>query len=144
MSFSLQLPQVRIPRTSCFRIGDSLRSRSVKDVVLSGMLDVPAPPAMLLADWQRETSLRLGLVPGDVEELPLVRARARWPDYRQCVQVVSYWMCTLGLPGLLESCEVALMACRSARYHHDEELYGGAAFCNLFQSEDKGLDLHFP
>jgi hypothetical protein len=36
------------------------------------------------------------------------------------------------------------MACRGARYHHDAEQYGGAAFCNLFLSEDKGLDVHFP
>jgi hypothetical protein len=35
------------------------------------------------------------------------------------------------------------MACRGARYHHDGAQYGGAAFCNLFLSEDKGLDLHF-
>jgi hypothetical protein len=116
----------------------------VSDVVLFGTLDVPAPPARLVADWQRETSLHLGLEPGDVDELPLVRARARWPDYRHCVQAVSTWMCTLGLPERLASCDVALMACRSAKYHHDAEHYGGAAFCNLFLSEDKGLDLHFP
>ncbi len=36
------------------------------------------------------------------------------------------------------------MACRGARYHHDGAQYGGAAFCNLFLSEDRGLDLHFP
>ena len=36
------------------------------------------------------------------------------------------------------------MACRGARYHHDAEQYGNFAFCNLFLSEDKGLDLHFP
>jgi hypothetical protein len=35
------------------------------------------------------------------------------------------------------------MACRGAKYHHDGAQYGGAAFCNLFLSEDKGLDLHF-
>ena len=31
-----------------------------------------------------------------------------------------------------------------ARYHHDGAQYGSAAFCNLFLSEDQGLDLHFP
>ena len=36
------------------------------------------------------------------------------------------------------------MACRGARYHHDGAQYGGAGFCNLFLSDDKGLDLHFP
>ena len=36
------------------------------------------------------------------------------------------------------------MACRGARYHHDGAQYGDAAFCNLFMSEDRGLDLHFP
>ena len=144
MSLSPQLPRVRNPLTSYFRSGDTLRSRSVSDVVFSGTLDVPAPPVRLLADWQRETSLRLGLEPGDVEELPLARARARWPDYRHCVQAVSTWMCTLGLPDLLASSDVALMACRGAKYHHDGARYGGAAFCNLFLSEDKGLDLHFP
>jgi hypothetical protein len=144
MSLSSQLPRVQNLRATYFCSSDTLRSRSVSDVALSGTLDVPAPPARLLADWQRETTLRLSLEPGDVEELPLVRARAHWPDYRHCVQAVSTWMCTLGLPELLASCDVALMACRGAKYHHDGARYGGAAFCNLFLSEDKGLDLHFP
>lgn len=110
--------------------------------MLSGAVDVPAPPARLVADWEREISLRLGLEPGDVEALPLARARARWPDYRRCVKALSEWM--PGPPEMLDSCDVALMACRGAKYHHDGEHYGGAAFCNLFLSEDRGLDLHFP
>lgn len=97
-----------------------------------------------MADWQREISLRLGLEPGDVEPLPLARARMRWPDYRYCVQAMADWTRTLGLQEVLASCDVALMACRGAKYHHDGAHYGGAAFCNLFLSEDKGLDLHFP
>jgi len=129
---------------SYFRSGDAIRSRSVSDVVLSGVVDVPVPPARLLADWERETSMRLGLEPGDVEPLPLARARARWPDYRRCVHAVSDWTRTLGLREVLASSDVALMACRGAKYHHDGAHYGGAAFCNLFLSEDKGLDLHFP
>jgi hypothetical protein len=124
--------------------GVAIRSRSVSDVVLSGKVDVPAPPARLLADWERETSSRLGLEPGDVEALPLARARARWPDYSHCVRAVSDWTRTLGLHEVLVSCDVALMACRGAKYHHDGAHYGGAAFCNLFLSEDRGLDLHFP
>ena len=121
-----------------------MRSRSVSDVVLSGVVDVPAPAARLMADWQRETSLRLGLEPGDVEELPLARARARWPQYRQCVQAMADWTHTLGLPDVLAASDVALMACRGTRYHHDGAQYGAAAFCNLFLSDDRGLDLHFP
>lgn len=121
-----------------------MRSRSVSDVVLSGTLNVPAPPARLVADWEREISLHLELEPGDVEALPLVRARARWPDYKHCVQAVVDWAHTLGLGEALASSEVALMACRGARYHHDGAQYGGAAFCNLFLGEDKDLDLHFP
>lgn len=123
--------------------GDALRSRSVSNVVLSGRVDVPAPPARLVADWDRETSLRMGLAPGDVEALPLARARMRWPDYKLCVQAASDWTRTLGLHEVLASCDVALMACRGARYHHDGAQYGGSAFCNLFLSEDKVLDLHF-
>lgn len=130
--------------TSYFWSGDAIRSRSVSDVLLSDTLDVPAPPARLVADWGREISLRLGLRPGDVEPLPLARARARWPDYRHCVQSLSDWTHKLGLPDVLASSDVALMACRGARYHHDGAQYGGAAFCNLFLSDDKGLDLHFP
>jgi hypothetical protein len=68
----------------------------------------------------------------------------RWPDYSHCVQAVSDWTCTLGLLDALTDSSVALMACRGAKYHHDGEHYGRAAFCNLFLSEDKGLDLHFP
>ena len=130
--------------TSYYWSGDAIRSRSVSDVVLSGTVDVPAPPARLMADWKRETSLRLGLEPGDVEALPLARARARWPDYSHCVQAVSDWTRTLGLHEVLAASDVALMACRGAKYHHDGAHYGGAAFCNLFLSEDRGLDLHFP
>ncbi|MFS2208122.1 hypothetical protein [Variovorax sp. Varisp36] len=129
---------------SHFCSGDAIRSRNVSDIVLAKTLDVPAPPARLLGDWEREISSQLLLEPGDVEALPLARARARWPDYRLCVQAVSDWTRTLGLPEVLASSDVALMACRGARYHHDGAQYGGAAFCNLFVSEEKGLDLHFP
>ena len=86
-------------------------------------------PARLTADWNRETSLRLGLEPGEVEALPLARARVRWPGYRHCVQAVSDWMRTLGLNDVLGCSEVAPKACRGARCHHHGALYGGAAFC---------------
>jgi hypothetical protein len=130
---------------SYFWSGDALRSRRVSDIVLTGTLDVPAPSVRLLADWDRETSLRMDLEPGDVEAMPLARARARWPEYKQCVQAVSDWTCTLGgSEEVLAASDVALMACRGAKYHHDGAQYGGAAFCNLFLSEDRGLDLHFP
>lgn len=135
---------VRNRLTSHYWSGDALRSRSVSDVVLTGRIDIPAPPARLLADWQSETSLRLGLEPGDVEALPLARARMRWPDYQHCVQAVADWMGTLGLLEVLADSDVALMACRGARYHHDGAHYGGAAFCNLFLCQDRGQDLHFP
>ena len=130
--------------TSYFWSGDVLRSRCVSSVVLSGVVDIPAPPARLVADWQSETALRLDLKPGDVEALSLPRARLRWPDYRHCVQAVADWTRARGLHDVLASSDVALMACRGAPYHHDASLYGGAAFCNLFLSEDKGLDVHFP
>ena len=129
--------------TSFYRSGDVMRSRSVSDVVLTGTLDVPAPPARLAADWQRDIELRLALEPGDVETLPLPRARLRWPDYHHCVQAMADWTRALGLGDVLACSEVDLMACRGARYHHDGAQYGAAAFCNLFLSEDKGLDLHF-
>lgn len=144
MSTSLELNCAPDALVSYFWSGDVIRSRSVSDVVLSGVVDVQAPSARLTADWQRETLSRLGLEAGDVDTLSLPRARARWPDYRQCVQAVSDWTRALGLPEMLASCEVALMACRGAKYHHDGAYYGGAAFCNLFLSEDQGLDLHFP
>ncbi|MGS0893267.1 hypothetical protein ACVBGC_12110 [Burkholderia stagnalis] len=130
--------------TSYFWSGDAIRSRRLSDIVLSDTVDIPTPSARVLADWERETSSRLVLEAGDVEAMPLARTQARWPDYRRCVQAMTDWTCALGLPGVLASSDVALMACRGARYHHDGEQYGGAAFCNLFLSEDKGLDLHFP
>ncbi|MDM0111451.1 hypothetical protein QTI66_04775 [Variovorax sp. J22R133] len=130
---------------SFFWSGDAIRSRSVSPVVLFATLDVPAPPARLVADWERETLQRLVLEPGDVEPLPLARTRARWPDHKRCLQAMADWTRTLGLGDVLASGEdIALMTCRGARYHHDAEQYGGAAFCNLFLSEDKGLDVHFP
>lgn len=128
--------------TSYFWSGDAIRSRSVGGVVLSNTLDVPPPPERMIADCNREL-LRLDLAPGDVEALSLPRARARWPDYRLYVQAMSDWMATLGLQDVLATSDIALMACRGAKYHFDGEQYGGAAFCNLFLSEDKGLDLHF-
>jgi hypothetical protein len=68
----------------------------------------------------------------------------RWPDYRHCVQAVAEWTRSLGLGDVLATSDVALMACRGARYHHDGGQYGGAAFCNLFLSDAQNLDLHFP
>lgn len=130
--------------TSYFWSNTALRSRSVGGVVLSGTVDVSAPPARLVADWERDIASTLFLEPGDVEPLPLARARMRWPDYRHCVQVMTDWTRTLGLDDVLAASDIALMACRGARYHHDGEQYGSAAFCNLFVSEDKGLDVHFP
>ncbi|WP_213768418.1 hypothetical protein [Caballeronia sp. dw_19] len=144
MNYPPQPHRVRERLTSYFWSGDAIRSRCVSDIVLTGTLDVPVPPARLLADWEREISSRMVLEPGDVEAMPLARARARWPDYKHCVQAISDWTGALGLPGVLASSDVALMACRGARYHYDAEQYGGAAFCNLFMSEDRGLDLHFP
>lgn len=144
MSRSPQPHRVKDLPTSYFWSGDVIRSRSVSDVVLTGTVEVPAPPARLLADWNREISLRLGLEPGDVEPLPLARARVRWPDYSRCVQAVTDWTRTLGLHEVLAASDVALMACRGTKYHHDGAHYGGAAFCNLFLSEDRGQDLHFP
>jgi hypothetical protein len=130
--------------TSFFRSGDAMRSRSVSGTVLSGTLDVPPPSASVLADWSRETSIRLALEPGDVEPMPLARTQVRWPDYKRCVQAMIEWTSAIGLPSLLADSDIALMACRGARYHHDGEQYGDSAFCNLFLSEDKGLDLYFP
>ena len=132
--------------TSFFWSGTSLRSRSVGPVVLTGQRDVSpahALPARLAADCEREIA-RLGLEPGDVEALALARARVRWPGYRHCVQAVADWAHAQGLAEVLAASVVALMACRGARYHHDGGQYGAAAFCNLFLSDDKGLDLHFP
>ena len=132
------------PLTCYFRSGDALRSRSVSSVVLSGVLDIPPLPGRLIADCEREASVQLGLQPGDVEALSLVRARTRWPEYKRCVQAVARWMQALEIAGALDDSDAALMVCRGARYHHDGAQYGGSAFCNLFVGEDKGLDLHFP
>ena len=123
--------------------GDVLRRRTVGDVVLHGRLDIPAPAPRLVADWGRDVSARLQLEPGEVQALSLARARTRWPDYGRCVAAVAAWAQALGLPDLARTCDVALMACRGASYHHDGALYGGMAFCNLFLGEDRGQDLHF-
>ena len=147
MSYILQahcLSSLQSQLVSYYRSGAAIRSRSVSDVVLSSTVDVPAPPPRLTADWEREAALCLQLEPGDVEALPLARARMRWPDFRTCVQGVSDWTQKLGLSEVLAACDADLMVCRGARYHHDAAQYGAAAFCNLFLSEDKGLDLYFP
>lgn len=123
---------------------DAMRSRSVSDLVLAGTVDVPAPSSRLLADWERESTLHLALEPGDVEPLSLARARMRWPAFRESVATASAWTRALGLHDLLAGSDVALMACRGARYHHDAAQYGGSAFCNLFLTPDRGLDVHFP
>ncbi len=124
-----------------------MRSRSVSDVILFGHINIPAPTAHLLADWERDAT-SLALQPGDVEALTLARTRARWADYKHCVQAMADWTRAQGLAGpnvdLLADSEVALMVCRGTRYHFDAAQYGGAAFCNLFLSDAKDLDLHFP
>lgn len=130
--------------TSYFWSNDAIRSRSVSDVVLTGTVDIPAPPARLTADWGREISMHLELEPGDVETLPIARTRMRWPDLKNCIKAVANWTQALGLQDVLAESSIALMACRGAKYHHDGEHYGSSAFCNLFLSEDKGLDLKFP
>jgi len=122
--------------------GDALRTRSVSRTVHAGRVDVAPLPTRLLADWERDVAATMEA--GDVDTLSLARARMRWPDYRHAVQAAAEWTRALSLEDLLASCDVALMACRGARYHHDGVQYGGAAFCNLFLSEDKGLDVHFP
>lgn len=122
-----------------------MRSRGISGAVPAGRLDVPAPPARVLADWDREISTRLCLEPGDVEQMPLARTQARWPAHGLCLQAMRAWTRALGLEEkALADADIALMACRGARYHHDAGQYGGAAFCNLFLSEDKGLDVLFP
>lgn len=130
--------------TSFFYSGDALRSRSVGGTVLHGTIDAPVPPPRLVADWNREIRTRLQLEPGDVEQMPLARTQVRWPDYDACLAAMQAWTRGLGLQDVLADSDIALMACRGARYHHDGEQYGSAAFCNLFLSDDKRLDVHFP
>ena len=107
--------------------GAILRSRDVSNVVLSGMVDIPTPPTRLVADWQREILLHLDLQPGDVEALPLPRARMRWLQHKNCMQAAQDWTRTVGLHEVLDTSDIALMACRGASYHHDAAKYGG---CN--------------
>lgn len=129
--------------TSFFWQGDSLRSRSVGSVVLSDTLSIDAPPTKLLADWERDISQHLALEAGDVESLPLARTRMRWPGYKNCLEIVLHWARNIGLEQAFTSTNLSLMACRGARYHHDGDRYGDKVFCNLFLSEDRGLDVHF-
>ena len=91
-----------------------------------GGIAAPGPRA------QRRRGIALGPSVGALAGLPVLRAGG-----------VPDWTRTLGLSELLASCGVALMASRGARYHHDGAHYGAAAFCNLFLSKDRGLDLHF-
>lgn len=132
------------PSTSFYLSADVLRSRSVGGAVLHSVIDTPARPARVLADWERETRTQTLLEPGDVEQMPLARTRFRWPAFDDCLRAMQAWTQSIGLEDVLAASDIALMACRGARYHHDGEQYGGAAFCNLFVSDDKGLDVHFP
>lgn len=126
-----------------FWSGEAIRSRSVSPLLPHGTLDIPLPPARVSADWEREIEA-LGLGFGDIEPLPLARTIMRWPDYAHCAEAVAAWMQTQGLSDLLDPSDLALMACLGTPYHHDGEQYGSAAFCNLFLSEDREMDLHFP
>jgi hypothetical protein len=119
-------------------------NRSISPIILTTTLDIPTISTRLNADWERDIATQLYLATGDVEELPLARARLRWPDYKQCLEAMARWTQDVGLQDVLGTAEIALMACRGASYHNDVELYGDSIFCNLFLSEDKGLDLHFP
>ncbi|RYZ12517.1 MAG: hypothetical protein EOO24_03060 [Comamonadaceae bacterium] len=120
------------------------RCRTVGGRVQAGRIDLAPVPARLLIDWHRETIELNPLQVGDVEPLPLARAMARWPGYRSCVNAALGWMGSFGGDAVQPDDELALMACRGARYHHDAHRYAGSAFFNVFVCEDLGLDLHFP
>ena len=140
------MPARAIPPTAifCSSVTDAPRSRSVSRVVLAGRVELNPLPARLLADWEVETYDNLELEIGDVEVMPLARARTRWPDFRLCVAEAGRWLVSQGVSAdLLGDENRALMVCRGARDHHDGEQYAGAAFFNLFVSEDVGLDLFF-
>ena len=143
MSLPGKAPDASTRLVAYFQSDKCRRSRSVSPHVLHDMLSVPQPPARLTADWDREI-VGLGLEIGDIESLSLARTIVRWPDYTRCAAAVTAWMKTLDLPDLLEPTDLALMACRGVHYHHDAAQYGHAVFCNLFLSEDRGLDLHYP
>lgn len=130
------------PPLAFFRSGERIRSRTISPVVLHGVLDIPEPPARLSADWDKAVD-ELHLEVGDIDTLPLARTILRWPDYARCAEAVTGWMQTQDLPDMLDPNDLALMVCRGVHYHHDAEQYAHAAFCNLFLTEDKGLDLHF-
>ncbi len=130
--------------TAIFRSGAAMCRRNVSAVVQSTVLDLPAPPAALEADWQREISLQMCLEPGDIETLSLARTRFRWPEFGHCIDAVERWIAERDLPQLLNSSDMALMASRGTRYHHDGGQYGGSVFCNVFLSDDSGTDFHFP
>ncbi len=119
-------------------------NRNISPIVLSTTLNIPEPTARLNADWERDIASQLCLEVGDVKELSLARTRLRWDGFEPCLQAMANWTHDVGLQDVLSNADMALMACRGARYHHDAEQYGGSAFCNLFLSEDKSLDLHFP
>ena len=63
-----------LPLRSFFWSGETLRSRDVSAVVLSGTVAVPARPARLVADCEREIDGKVDLAPGEVEALALARA----------------------------------------------------------------------
>jgi hypothetical protein len=132
------------PLIATFRSGDTVRSRSVSAVVLTDVIEVPVPPVPVLADWQRDIHFRLGLEAGDIDVLPLTRTRLRWPQLRDGFDATGRWMAALGLPDVLGSCDVALMASRGTPYHHDGGRYAGFAFCNLFLDADGDTDFHLP
>lgn len=144
MRHSAESPPDQNLLTSYFLSDDKIRSRSVSHSILTSTLNVATLTTRLVADCEREIHSRLELEPGDVETLSLARARMRWPDYSHYLEAMAEWTNSLGLSHLLAASELALMTCRGAKYHHDGEQYGSSAFCNLFLSEDKGLDLHFP
>jgi hypothetical protein len=125
MSFPIRFDR---PLTSFYWSGDTVRSRNVSGIVRTGVLDIPVVNARLLADWQRELSTHVQLEPGDVEEMPFARARARWPEYRQCMQAMTEWTRAIGLGDALSSGDVALMARRSITMASNTEAPRSAIF----------------
>jgi len=130
--------------SAVFRSGDVMRRRTVGVIVRTAVLEVPTPPAPLLADWHRDVSRQLGLEAGDIEPLAIGRTRLRWPQLRHCLDAVRQWPGVATMADALAGADPALMASRGTRYHHDGALYGGKAFCNLFLSDERETELHFP
>ena len=115
-------------------------SRTVSDVVLSGVLDLGAVSA--IDDWADSTS-NFAYGPGEVFTIEAFHAKT-WAGVQRCRDLATDWAEQQGVGEAFRVSEVSALACAGSSFHHDAVGFPGVVFCIVWLSEDANLDMYLP